>query len=247
MASKYWLLGDTGRSGALAQSLGRAVGSLAEDRRTARPREDAEQSSDPSPPRAGTRHKTMAPAKKGGRAKGEARTPRSYPAYDVKASKGPAHKQNPQKLRESLKPGAVLILLAGRFRGKRVVLLKALESGLLLVTGPFAVNGVPIKRVNAAYVIATSTTVDLSSVPIPAKLNDAYFAREKANIGEKDDNFFSADKPAPPVETSDERKKDQKAIDDKLLKVIEKTPMLKAYLGALFTLTKGMKPHEMKF
>ena len=42
----------------------------------------------------------MAPAKKGGRAKGEARTPRSYPAYDVKASKGPAHKQNPQKLRE---------------------------------------------------------------------------------------------------------------------------------------------------
>jgi len=29
--------------------------------------------------------------------------------------------------------------------------------------------------------------------------------------------------------------------------VIEKTPMLKAYLGALFTLTKGMKPHEMKF
>ena len=189
----------------------------------------------------------MAPAKKGGRAKGEARTPRSYPAYDVKASKGPAHKQNPQKLRESLKPGAVLILLAGRFRGKRVVLLKALESGLLLVTGPFAVNGVPIKRVNAAYVIATSTTVDLSSVPIPAKLNDAYFARVKANIGEKDDNFFSADKPAPPVETSDERKKDQKAIDDKLLKVIEKTPMLKAYLGALFTLTKGMKPHEMKF
>merc|ERR1712078_346738 len=99
------------------------------------------------------------------------------------------------------------ILLAGRFRGKRVVLLKALESGLLLVTGPFAVNGVPIKRVNAAYVIATSTTVD----------------------------------------TSDERKKDQKAIDDKLLKVIEKTPMPKAYLGALFTLTKGMKPHEMKF
>ena len=105
----------------------------------------------------------------------------------------------------------------------------------------------PLRRVNQAYVIATSTTVDLSSVPIPAKLNDAYFAREKANIGEKDDNFFSADKPATPVETSDERKKDQKAIDDKLLKVIEKTPMLKAYLGALFTLTKGMKPHEMKF
>lgn len=172
----------------------------------------------------------MAPAKKSGkgRAKGEVRTARSYPAYDAPKGKGVAHKQNPQKLRESLKPGAVLILLAGRFRGKRVVLLKALQSGLLLVTGPFSVNGVPIKRVNAAYVIATTTSVDLSSVKIPANLNDAYFAREKANIGEKDDNFFSSDKPAPPVETSEQRKKDQKAIDTGLLKVIEKTPMLKA-------------------
>ena len=57
------------------------------------------------------------------------------------------------------------------------MVLKSLASGNLLVTGPYAVNGVPLKRVNPAYVISTSTKVSLDGVN--ANVDDAWFKRQR--------------------------------------------------------------------
>ena len=135
-----------------------------------------------------------------------------------------------------------MILLAGRFRGKRVVCLKVLESGLLLVSGPYKVNGVPLRRVNAAYVIATSTKVDVSSVDV-SNVTDAYFARSKST---EDEEFFSTDAPKAAI-VSEERKADQVKVDGALLSAVEAVPLLKEYLTAKFSLSKNDKPHKMVF
>jgi large subunit ribosomal protein L6e len=99
----------------------------------------------------------------------------------------------PTTLRPSLQPGAILIVLAGRFRGKRVVYLKNLGNGVLLVTGPFRINGVPLRRVNARFVIATSTKVDLAGVDTD-KFDEKYFAREKESKKSNEEKFYEGGK-----------------------------------------------------
>jgi len=166
-----------------------------------------------------------------------------YPADDIPLAKGwnKVTKPNPTKLKKSIKAGQVLILLAGRFQGKRVVFLKQLESGLLLVTGPYNCNGVPLRRVNQAYTIATSTQVDISGINT-SKFTDDYF---KWKTGKASDREFDVEKTK--TEVSDERKADQMTVDDALLKKISGTPLLGDYLKTKFTLSKSDKPHKMIF
>jgi len=156
------------------------------------------------------------------------------------------------KLRGSLKPGTICILLAGRHAGKRVVFLKQLKSGLILVNGPFKINGVPLRRVNQRYVIATSTRLDLSKSKIPDHLDDSYFRRDKKAARkartEQQGDIFAA--PKDQYVVNDKRKTDQVEVDKTLIACIKSNPdksMLMKYLGSSFSLGSGQYPHRMKF
>jgi large subunit ribosomal protein L6e len=115
-----------------------------------------------------------------------------YPADDEPKRKvAPSRKHTTPALRHNIAPGQVLILLVGRYKGKRVIFLKALQSGLLLVTGPHKINGVPLRRVNQSTVIPTSTKVDLAGVKFD-NVNDEYFRRLKAKAQKKSEEAFFA-------------------------------------------------------
>ena len=64
-----------------------------------------------------------------------------------------------------------------------------MESGLLLVTGPFQINGVPLRRVSQTYVIATQTKLDISGFVVPEKFNDDYFRRSEGKKTEGESVF----------------------------------------------------------
>jgi len=171
---------------------------------------------------------------------------RFYPTEDIKKPLKNRKAQRPTKLRSSITPGTVVLILAGRHRGKRVVFLKQLPtSGLLLVTGPYKVNGVPLRRIPQSYVIATQTKIDLEKLSLSDKLDDSFFARQtkpKRNsegMFEEDSEGYKA--------PSDERKSLQQTVDDQVLAEISKVEHLRKYMQQLFTLRKGQYPHEMLF
>jgi large subunit ribosomal protein L6e len=169
-----------------------------------------------------------------------------YPADDEKKHYKKSPKNKTAKLRKGIVPGTVLVLLAGRFRGRRVVFLRQLDSGLLLVTGPYKVNGVPLKRVNQAYTLTTSTKVDIKGVDA-TKITDALFKKDAKSKKAGENKFFA--EAAKKKEVSKERLESQKAVDAAIVKNIKesKEPLLRKYLGARFTLGNNDKPHEMKF
>lgn len=166
------------------------------------------------------------------------------------------HKSHPRKFKKGLEPGRVLIILAGKHRGKRVVLLKTLKSGLLLVNGPFKINACPLKRMHQKFVIVTRTKIPFDLVSVPKHINDKYFKAKKvtSSKGKKTKqggNIFAKGKKSVGIKSNRVRGEDQIHVDKQVLKAIknhmgDKKTIL-AYLGSFFYLRNHMYPHKLKF
>ena len=152
-------------------------------------------------------------------------------------------KPHESKLRKDLEEGQIVILLSGRFRGKRVVYLKRLESGLLLVTGPYKYNGVPLKRVNTAYVIPTKTKINVKGVA--DKITDDLF--KKVDVKRESEKDFFEENEVKKGRITNERKDAQNSVDTAVKKAVDEVPELKNYLRCRFALKNGDKPHLMNF
>jgi len=147
-------------------------------------------------------------------------------------------------LRKDIQAGQILILLSGRFRGRRVVFLRQLSSGLLLVTGPYKVNGVPLKRVNQAYTIATNTKVNVSSaLSLVEKLDEKTFFA----VNDVERKSFFEDSAEKSKRVPEDRKSLQKNVDTKVMEVVKSTPHMKHYLANRFALKNGDRPHSMVY
>lgn len=166
----------------------------------------------------------------------------------TKAEREMPKRYNPvKKTKPGLVPGSVLILLAGKFKGKRVVYLKTLDSGALLLTGPYKVNGVPIRRCHPKFCICTSTKVDVKGVDASG-VTDKLFGRKWPNLRKlrkkrTEATMFNTEKEKPTI--NPERKEVQKNINEALMKNLDTD--MKFYLKTRFKLKSGMYPHMLKF
>lgn len=168
------------------------------------------------------------------------------------------HKPRLTRLRASLKPGTIVILLAGPCMGRRVIFLKQLQkSGLILTIGPKRANGDSLRRVSQAYVIATSKRVDLSRADLSRlpEVTDEYFEvrkkykrdREWKTMVTKKEFIATDEVPKWKAHNIYKQNELERLMNKQIWRCVKPDIPLRYYLNAKFRIRKDSFPHLMKF
>jgi large subunit ribosomal protein L6e len=136
----------------------------------------------------------------------------------IKQKKISRKKRYKEKL---LQKGSILILLGKKYNGKKCVFLKYSREGALIVSGPYSINGVPLRRINHKNALQTEININLTGLNIEF-LNDKYFDYLK-----KSDELSSRMQKEKLITLHRIR---QKVIDKFLEKEIKKNFFLEFYL-----------------
>merc|ERR1719251_475516 len=142
------------------------------------------------------------------------------------------------RLRKSMVPGRVGVVLIGRYTSKKVVFLKQLESGLLLCA---CMNNGSVRRFPQKWVLATSQQIDVSKVDTKS-WDDSDFKTLKSSSGsDQNEEFFNKEeaKSAVPEEFKNKTQATMKGVEAACDKVMA------LYLKAKFNIPKDRAAHEM--
>ncbi|VWU50490.1 60S ribosomal protein L6-2, putative [Hepatocystis sp. ex Piliocolobus tephrosceles] len=174
-----------------------------------------------------------------------------------------------RKQRKSIEVGKVAIILTGNHMGKRCIITKVLDSGLLAVVGPYKINGVPLKRVDPRYIVVTSTNIfnlkDFSAVKedflkLTEKVDDSIFItsrdlknKKKKLMKNKKDALFMSNvldhlkKLAKEDPTFIKQKAINEEISNLITPAIKQNKIFTKYIKSRFTLRNNMALHKLKF
>jgi len=161
-------------------------------------------------------------------------------------------KLHSHKLRKSITPGTIGIILKGPQKTRRVVFIKQVESGLMIVANPVA--GLEPTTVDSRYFLSTKVKLDISGVKVPEEMVHSHFhnkaERRKAYLKARRAGTVLGELELKPKGFTDEQKAINKKLDDQLIPVIQKHAdgaVLENYMKAKFTLTHRDFPHRMVF
>jgi ribosomal protein L14E/L6E/L27E len=117
--------------------------------------------------------------------------------------------------------GSIIILLGSKLKGKKSILLKKTREGLFVISGPFCINGISLRRIHPRFVLPTEIKIELNNFNLHF-LNDDYFKFLKKTNKEISD--FER------LKLISLHRVRQAVLDKKLKKEIEKNFFLKNYL-----------------